>query len=273
MSKLPNSRGLNRNFYRNGPDVRGGQDVSFADIQREYNFYAVRIGRWVTPAEQQRAANLFYDALYDLSAWLQVPPQVISLQGQLGLHFAIGGQRHSCAHYEPAARVLALAKNAGGGSLAHEWFHAFDHYICTHMFSQVKQLPSGAFASSTWLQQDYTPHPLNELLHKAFKALYLNTSGDGPSDFMQHCLRVDQALGRVYFSMPEEMAARSFEHMLQLLPSKNHFLVSGTLQSDTAQAGLYPPDTIQAQFGAAILGYFHSLGAALQRREQRGVVK
>lgn len=76
----------------------------------------------MTPEEQQIAANLFFDALYDLVAILNVNEQVLSLNGSLSLAFGSGGQKHASAHYNSAKRQLALAKNAGAGALAHEWF-------------------------------------------------------------------------------------------------------------------------------------------------------
>lgn len=111
-----------RQYFRNGPPHRAGADVSFSDLVKIFGFNSIHIGRWVTADEQQRAANLFFDALCDLQLLLQVPQQVISLNGSLALTYGIGGQPGVCAHYQPKGRLLALAKNAGGGSLAHEWY-------------------------------------------------------------------------------------------------------------------------------------------------------
>ena len=116
---------LHQGFYRNGPSHRDGADVSFQDIRKLFNFSTITVGRWVTREEQQIAANLFFDALYDLAAILNVNEQVISLNGSLSLAFGSGGQKNSSAHYNSAKRQLALAKNAGAGALAHEWFHAY----------------------------------------------------------------------------------------------------------------------------------------------------
>lgn len=57
---------LDTNFFRNGPNHRAGADVSFTDIVKLFGFRGIRIGRWVTAEEHQRAANLFFDALCDL---------------------------------------------------------------------------------------------------------------------------------------------------------------------------------------------------------------
>jgi len=37
-----------------------------------------------------------------------------------------GFGKAASAHYEPVERVINLTKMKGGGSLAHEWFHAFE---------------------------------------------------------------------------------------------------------------------------------------------------
>lgn len=113
---------LYKQFYRNGPSHRDGADVSFNDIVKIFGFKTATVGAWVNKDEQQIAANLFFDALCDLMEILQVPEQVISLKGTLSIAFGAGGRKHSCAHYNSQKRQLALAKNAGAGALAHEWF-------------------------------------------------------------------------------------------------------------------------------------------------------
>ncbi|RUO36852.1 hypothetical protein CWE13_08370 [Aliidiomarina shirensis] len=254
-----------RAFYRNGPDHRRGENVSFRDIVQRFYFYRIKIGRWVTAEEEQVSANLFYDALCDLQQILAVPPAVISMNGEVALTFGSGGQLGASAHYQPTGRILALTKNAGGGSLAHEWFHAFDHYIANKLFPEIKK--KNAFASSTWLQRDdYHPHALNKLLHNAYRTLFLTAEGDAANEFVSHCQAVDAANKSLYFSLPEELAARGFEKAIQTLPQKNHFLVSGCLKSETALAGLYPASALNAQLQKAWLRYFAALGNALDRQ-------
>ncbi|HSG52483.1 MAG TPA: CLCA_X family protein [Rheinheimera sp.] len=260
-----NTNNSQRNYFRNGPSHRAGADVSFADIVKIFGFNSIHIGRWVNAAEQQRAANLFFDALCDLQLLLQVPPEVISLRGTLALHYGIGGQKGACAHYQPSGRILALAKNAGGGSLAHEWFHAFDHYIADKMFaSQSKTIQ---FASRRYLTaSDIQPHLLNEQLALGFKTLFLSSDGLSPSPFFLRCRDVDKAKQLLYFSLPEEMAARAFEHMLQRQRLKNSFLVSGTLKSTAAKLGIYPDSTLSNALSDIWLGYFKALGKRLNTK-------
>jgi len=168
MTIIKKSR-LHRGYYRNGYNHRAGANVSFGDIVKIFGFRSIEIGRWVSAEEQEIAANLFFDALSDLMDILQVPKQVISLNSTLSLSFGKGGQKFSCAHYNSAKRQLALAKNAGGGAMAHEWLHAYDHYICNKLFTVNKP---HLFATEVWLNELDTmvDHPLNKILGQAFKA-------------------------------------------------------------------------------------------------------
>jgi hypothetical protein len=191
-----------------------------------------------------------------------VPERVISLNQSLSLNFGIGGQQGSCAFYQPQGRLLALAKNAGGGSLAHEWFHAFDHYICSKLFTD--ELPTTAFASSSWLNNaTVSPHPLNTYLDQSFATLFLSATGTEPNSYVKTSAAFDQSHGIYYYAKPEELAARAFEHMLQQQRLKNSFLVSGTLKSKAAKAGLYPDPALSAVLAQHWLGYFSLLGRAL----------
>tara|TARA_R110000824_G_scaffold401768_1_gene615250 strand:+ start:10404 stop:11183 length:780 start_codon:yes stop_codon:yes gene_type:complete len=251
-----------RFFYRSGPDHRQGQASSFALIRRQFDFRSIEIGRWVTSAERDRAAELFHDALCDLMLILQGPEALISLRGSIALQYGSGGRPGVSAHYDPSQRSFALAKNAGPGSIAHEWFHAFDHYIASKCF---RGTPAGVFASTAWLA-DATPiaHPLNQLLMRCFKAVLLQPEGDQPSDLFQSSVQMDKKLGQLYYSKPEELCARAFEAFVQDAAITNHFLVKGTKASLEAEKGLYPQGAQREQINAAFSCYFGRLGKALR---------
>lgn len=254
---------LHKAYFRNGVSHRDGADVSFNDIRKLFNFASITVGRWVTPAEQQLAANLFFDALYDLIDILQVNEQVISLNGSLSLAFGHGGQKHTSAHYSPAKRQLALAKNAGGGTLAHEWFHGFDHYIAGKVFSVS---PTGHFASQAWLDNaSVQPHPLNDLLCECFSTLFLDPT-NGPSPYLIRSIEADRALKMYYYAMPQEMAARAFEACIQDHAIKNAFLVQGTKKSAEARLGIYPHGSLRNQLNQQLMLYFYQLGIALAKK-------
>lgn len=242
--------------------------VSFVHIRRRYDFRSIEIGRWVTEAERDRAAVRFHDALITLMNTLHVPEEVISLKSSLGLQYGIGGQLGVCAHYIPATRQLALAKNAGAGSLAHEWFHAFDHYIAGKVFVQPGRQ---AFASSLWLDsQAYKPHSVTSLLFRCFEAILLNQDGTQPSELFRASQKVDKEQQVLYWARPEEMCARAFEAFIEDSAPYNSFLVRGTRSSPEARLGLYPDGEQREQVASAFGDYFAHLGRALGKASLTG---
>lgn len=249
--------------YRCGPIHRSVDEyISFREVRDRFGFYSVKIGRWVSQIEQEHAAIHFYDALCDLMHILQVPESVISLRSSIGLHYGTGGRPGVAAHYSPTEKVFALAKNAGPGSIAHEWFHAFDHYIAPHAFHSVS---SKEFGASAWLnRREHIHHTLNELLSHCYHAILLNNSGDEPSPLFTASIAQDKRLNVIYYALPEELCARAFEAFVQDSSIKNNFLVKGTLKSDEAKLGLYPQGQQRDRINHAFTRYFSALGAALR---------
>ena len=252
-----------REFYRQGPVHRPARASSFALIRRQFDFRSIEIGRWVTTAERDRAAELFHDALCDLMLILRGNEALISLRGSIALQYGSGGRPGVSAHYDPSQRCFSLAKNAGPGSIAHEWFHAFDHYIAQKCFHNV---PASAFASGTWLTDAASiPHPLNQRLLACFHAILLDPNGQQPSALFNHSAAMDKAQGQLYYSKPEELCARAFETFVQDATIKNHFLVNGTQNSHEAEHGLYPQGEQRERINALFSNYFTSLGRALSK--------
>lgn len=235
--------------------------VSFVTVRRRFEFRSIEVGRWVTSEERDRAAIRFYHALCDLMTILQGPEILVSLRRNLGLQYGIGGRLGVAAHYIPATRQLALAKNAGAGSLAHEWFHAFDHYMGSKAFHNPGRL---GFASSAWLSGAISKqHPLNLQLSDCFRTILLNRDGTQPSELFQCSQKADQSMNMLYYARPEEICARAFEAFVEDSKPSNRFLVSGTMHSEEARAGLYPRGSERQQINEAFQGYFQALGRAL----------
>lgn len=256
---------LYKSFYRNGPSHRDGADVTFNDIIKIFGFKTAVVGNWVTKVEQQIAANLFFDALCDLMTILQVPEKVISLNGSLSIAFGKGGQKYSSAHYNAHTRSLALAKNAGGGALAHEWFHAFDHYITTRLFQKASEKD---FASVLWLKnRQIVEHPLNHYLEDCYQHIFLKPDSDELSDLFAKSAAADKAMNSFYYAQPQEVCARAFEAFVQDQTLKNAFLVQGTKQSAEAQMGIYPESEQRLIIGHYFIRYFSQLGLALENSQ------
>ena len=105
-------------------------------FQDTFGFRGVEFGNWLRQDgmagnERQDVLNHAYDGLLDLAEVLNIPPKAISLNGDLALAFGARGHglTGAKAHYERDYGVINLTKMAGAGSLAHEWFHALDHYL------------------------------------------------------------------------------------------------------------------------------------------------
>ena len=265
---------LARPFWRSGPDHRlllGAAEPDFLLVRQWFDFRSVVVGRWVNKSEQDVAAGRFFDALGDLvqilaGRRLQAQEQLvlgqllISLRGTLALQYGTGGRPGVAAHYDPSRRTFALAKNAGPGSIAHEWFHAFDHFIADKMFgcSEGRQL-----ASSVWLERPIHNHRLNHLLSECFRQVLLAEDGLSVSELVVCSRSVDKAMGSLYFSRPEELAARSFEAFVQDSFIRNAFLVKGTRQSEDARLGLYPVGAQRERINRAFAAYFSELCRSL----------
>jgi hypothetical protein len=165
---------------RKGPAK--GQD--FLDT---FGFRGVEFGEWNDQAERQEVLNHAYDGLLDLAEILNVPPKALSLNGDLALAFGARGRGLSSAkaHYERDYGVINLTKMTGAGSLAHEWFHALDHYLGrqdTKASSEKVENKRGdqVFAASTSTGQDFLSHGASRKsqVREALRAAYEKLLGD-----------------------------------------------------------------------------------------------
>ncbi len=98
---------------------------------RKFGFRGVEFGNWNNSPERQHIVNHAYDSLTDMAKILGIPDKAVSLDGDLGIGFGSRGRGLSSAkaHYERQYAAINLTKLKGAGSLAHEWWHAFDHWV------------------------------------------------------------------------------------------------------------------------------------------------
>ncbi|ABZ77840.1 conserved hypothetical protein [Shewanella halifaxensis HAW-EB4] len=254
-----------RSYKRIGPDYRFDEQVSFVDIKQVFGLGHIRLGKWVENEERDKAANLIFDSLADLAFILKLPPKALGLRETLNLAFGSGGQKGIQAHYAPHRCELALAKNAGAGALAHEFWHAFDHYIAPKSFHTS---PRGiSFASHSWIA-DVKPvqHPLNRRLERVFEVAMLSSNGEDGHAYVNRAIELDKQYGSQYFSRPTELMARAFESCIESYQDiTNPYLVDETLKSRLFDAGGYPTIEHREQIFSALIAYFEPLGEALGR--------
>ncbi len=200
LKRIPNLR-RESNSARVGPSRYNG-NVTPDLFAKEFGFRGVEFGNWVEQGKRQRDLNDAYDGLMDLAEILGVPPKAISLNGELGLAFGArgkGGKDPASAHYEPGKVVINLTKKAGAGSLAHEWFHALDHY-----FGRSGG-PSDSFISeSPYIKRTGQREQVQNAFKKLSKALV-------NSDLESRSQELDKTKSKQYYSEVVELGARSFE--------------------------------------------------------------
>lgn len=122
-----------------GHERTGGRKVdvdSTQSLKDTFGLREVQSGNWVL--RDVNAAKFHTEqaaaALADLADMIGSSDKEVSLNGRLALAFGARGTGNAGgsaarAHYESVERVINITKMAGGGTLAHEWFHALDNVL------------------------------------------------------------------------------------------------------------------------------------------------
>lgn len=204
---VPNERN-DWNRPRLGKDYRQGKDISPEVFASVFPFRGVEFGNWVNQLERAACLNEAYDALSELAGLLGIDNRAISLENTLAMAFGARGSGKAMAHYEPDKRVINLTKTKGAGSLAHEWFHALDNYIC------ICEGKGYTYAT------DQPRHLNNKLLSEAFSKL---TSAIRKSPFCERSEEIDKVKAKKYWATIIELSARAFEtYVVYKLAQKGH---------------------------------------------------
>lgn len=208
---------LEVNSERVGEDYRNGKNVDNAMLMETFGVNGITYGNWVSGPERQAKLNATYDAFLDLANLLGIPPRVISLNGSLGFQFGASGTGGNAAHYRRDDVSINLTRKKGDGTLAHEWWHALDHYFMRAHAGMDMEMGSDHTRSrivprAGWrveaggTQYDYqhsTPgmnedagRVFAELVHAIKRSKYADRSA---------------AMGRKYWGSNVEMTARAFQ--------------------------------------------------------------
>lgn len=118
---------------RNGYDYIDGDKITANTLDKTFGIDAMQWGNWINESnERQNLLNLVYESFTDLAATFNIARDSIGLEvNNRGLGFGIGSQgiSGSRAHYQTGQKFLHMNRKNSAGSLAHEWFHAYDHYL------------------------------------------------------------------------------------------------------------------------------------------------
>ena len=126
----------------------GGKKVNVKkpeDMVKLFGFRGVEFGNYVDDEDGKHHLVKASEALQDLADILGMDVKDVSLNGRLGMAFGARGKGRALAHYESVSKVINITKNAGAGTLAHEWGHALDNILRT----QLTGKPTIAFTSES----------------------------------------------------------------------------------------------------------------------------
>lgn len=126
---------------RQGLDWRDRKNIDAEKLEKDIGFNGVQWGEWVNGKnERQLLLNITYDSLFDLSKVLNIDEKSISLDNNLAIAFGSQGKKNAKAHFNIGHQFIHLNRMNGAGSLAHEWFHAYDNYLF-NKFTKNNPLP------------------------------------------------------------------------------------------------------------------------------------
>ena len=104
------------------------------ELQKDFGFSSVKTSRAIKQAEKDNIITNTYNGLKTLSEILGVPMKSMSLGGEMGLTLGFTGNNSTFGQYKATIKNGKLSTSIGlsresGSSLAHEWWHALDHYL------------------------------------------------------------------------------------------------------------------------------------------------
>jgi len=178
----------------------------------------IEFGNWTNQEERQMVMNHAYDGLLDLADVLNVPPKALMLNGDLAIAFGARGQglKGHKAHYERDYGVINLTKMHGAGHLAHEWFHALDHYLGrldAKAESEKEKNERGDLVYPTSMpSKDYLSHgasyksKLRQELRDAYKNL-MDTMYKKAEQYVEDTKQADKFLGKAREELRKELDA------------------------------------------------------------------
>ncbi|MDX1807859.1 MAG: LPD1 domain-containing protein, partial [Paenisporosarcina sp.] len=154
------------------PTRLGGQTVNIQtpeEFTEHFGFRGSEFGHYLGDVKGYEHLSRAAEAYTDLSVLLNIPIDAVSLKGTLAMAFGSRGSGRAMAHYEPLKRVINLTKEKGClGVLAHEWFHAVDHYLfsVSHDFQngQVGFLSKGNIGHQNGFINRHVQNAMEDLL-------------------------------------------------------------------------------------------------------------
>jgi hypothetical protein len=205
------------------PDIVLPGELATKEFQRRFGFRGGEFGNYASDTQRRAFLHAATVAFEDLASLFGTRPQVVSLYGLLAIAYGARGRGGATiAHYEPAKRVFNFTRDGWVGTLAHEWFHALDHFLATQLvgeslFKRRTHMLS-RFVMAGW-RPAIKAGPDAQVIVREWNALLgafgVGHGGHRRSAFFSHAAQLDEtqrAAGRRrYWTEPHELMARAFE--------------------------------------------------------------
>lgn len=220
------------NRPRVGNDYRDSSDMVTEKFSSIFPFRGVEFGNWVTQIERAANLNEAYDAFCDLASVLGINCIEVTLNRTLAMAFGARGSGNAAAHYEHVYKVFNLTKKKGAGNVAHEWFHAFDNYICTLQGNPL------SYASES--PCDVEDEEISQRIKDLIRVI-------GRSEFKTRSEKIDEYKSKKYWSTNVELTARAFEtyivKKLKVQGCVNDYLANVMTPDEYPSPDVYPYPT------------------------------
>lgn len=219
--QLEVNKGKDGNSSSNFYPERNGK-ITADVLKKTFAFRYVNVDINLDEKQEQDMLNISYDTFRLLARIIDKPMIAIGLGGNLTLNigvrkmeFRIGG----C--YSPQYRALNFKSLDEYKHVAHEWFHALDHYLGYTYGAQVSDVTMNQSRRIHW-----KPLARNEI-RKTWGEIHGCITR---SDYMKHSQHVTNATGDDYWVSRTETIARAFEvwtdAKMRMLGEVNNHLVS-----------------------------------------------
>ncbi len=191
---------------------------------RNMKFRGLQHGNSVSDDERVHHLQKTAEAMTDLADATGLPDEAVSHNGKLGIAFGARGRGKALAHYEPNLKVINLTRKNGVGSLAHEWWHSFDHEIGSEGPVTAETKP---YASQFNSKPEYKD-AIHNLIGSEGMRSFKTRANQHIRELREKGIKVYK--GPEYWLSPEELTARAFErhahHKLAGRGQENTYLTS-----------------------------------------------
>lgn len=124
---------LDSRIERSGPDydfIKNNDHIEF--LNKNGIQFKPALGK-VSKSDLDFHQKQIATSLKDLVNVLDLPDGMMGFNNRLRLQIGVKGKKNAQAYYSPGQNLMYITHKHGLGTIAHEWFHFFDHILHTSL--------------------------------------------------------------------------------------------------------------------------------------------